>query len=412
MSLAAAAAAVTLEESGYSDAFDKDSPAPSPVPRKSSRPSTTPKPGGLGALMQAASDVHDQDKNFVRTSSLLKEAAAVSEEQELASLKHAAGEASAEVSTIMKSSVLAAQDDVRVSIENIKREEEAITQATDHLAEAARQPRRPSRRTSNVEPAPVVKLTARDVNLQRRRRRRPDVDLSRFDYHETRDGDVKKLPSMQRCILRGDAEGVMDIIVAARDDVGDVLTAVDAHGWNAFHFAASAGDVTIMALLLREWDKVRGGEDNPTTPPLPSPVNAAEKVSGWTPLHISSIGHHLGCVYSLLAAGARINVKDSVGDKPIDVVETEPKGSKEYRRQHRKLVCALSDLTDEESSGDESETSRSNDSRSNSSDDRRRRHREVSPRASKPTRRVSPKRPESSRKVSPKRSGNRAYHRD
>lgn len=95
----------------------------------------------------------------------------------------------------------------------------------------------------------------------------------------------------------------------------------DDHGWTWLHHAAAAGrdesTRTILAALRRE--KRRAGDDGDADDG-PTPLDAREAFSGWTPLHLACVGRHVEVARLLLNAGASVDAADDRGDSPADLV--------------------------------------------------------------------------------------------
>ena len=93
-------------------------------------------------------------------------------------------------------------------------------------------------------------------------------------------------------------------------DAGASLDAVDSHRWTPLHYATKAANVEIMTLLVEAGANVNALSDN-----------------GWTALHCAASGSYndplakgaTDCVEVLLAAGADIDVRSSLGYTPFSL---------------------------------------------------------------------------------------------
>ena len=196
------------------------------------------KNGDLSALLSAAAQVQT-DAAADAEKSLQKAAVAVTTEvkQQLATAV-----ASVEVATDK------ALNEAVQAVDTAAAAESVPTEAKKHHHH---RPKRPSskRPQTAAEMQAAEKQRLREAVLSRRARRRPHIDLSGYDRS---DGSQESLPSLQRCIARGDAHAVAAVLSQLDEDAAlSAISAKDAHGWNSLHWAASTGDADIVALILR-----------------------------------------------------------------------------------------------------------------------------------------------------------------
>eukprot|EP00903_Cladosiphon_okamuranus_P010315 g9762.t1 len=138
------------------------------------------------------------------------------------------------------------------------------------------------------------------------------------------------------------------------DATGASVWDIDDHGWSPLHWACSRGSTVMTFGILQE---MRSSQE--TGPPrceetgdaVSDYLNATETLSGWTALHLATIAGKLDVVYLLMEAGCDPQVKDKVGDRPVNCIRRTRNPGWLAKRMRN----ALLDLSDsEDSSADES----------------------------------------------------------
>eukprot|EP01038_Epipyxis_sp_PR26KG_P013614 gene13614-18272_t len=87
----------------------------------------------------------------------------------------------------------------------------------------------------------------------------------------------------------------------------------DRHGWTPLLWSASKGFNEIIEVLL-EFRKEE------LKKPLSKYINARDKITGWTALHVACINGHKHTVELLLANKARKKIKNKLNEYPIDCI--------------------------------------------------------------------------------------------
>lgn len=185
----------------------------------------------------------------------------------------------------------------------------------------------------------------------------PQVDLSEYEGAEAELSQHAAQISLPQCILNANRRALASLLRQGVYNVEDR----DSHGWNAAHWAASVGDVVSMALVIQQIKEQDLGGDLTT-------LNAIENISGWTPLHIATIGGHVDVVQQLVGAGCDLNVKDHVGDVPLDMVEPQSSFLIQSRltARQKKIIKILKNVDGDISPPHNSRTSDSSSSSSSS----------------------------------------------
>jgi len=92
---------------------------------------------------------------------------------------------------------------------------------------------------------------------------------------------------------------------------GASRTARDSDQVAPLHFAAMSGQLSCIVLLIGHPEAYKM---------LPADINAAD-VNGWTPLHYAAQHGQAECCGLLIAAGARLDARNSYGDTPLMVAQ-------------------------------------------------------------------------------------------
>lgn len=70
-------------------------------------------------------------------------------------------------------------------------------------------------------------------------------------------------------------------------------------------------------------------------------LNATERLSGWTPLHLAAIGGHVDVVYLLMEAGCDARVQDKVGFHHYDTISKTESCSKQRKIRESKTASTI-----------------------------------------------------------------------
>ena len=108
-----------------------------------------------------------------------------------------------------------------------------------------------------------------------------------------------------------------------------------------------------------------GGVDDDAKTPL---VNIKDDLFGWTPLFLAVIELHVETIERLLENGADANMKDDLGDTPLDCV-MKTKASRKRTDIRKLLKEYMKDENGELSSESESEEEEDSDGERSSSDE-------------------------------------------
>lgn len=147
----------------------------------------------------------------------------------------------------------------------------------------------------------------------------------------------------------------------------------DEQGWTCMHYAASKGKSEVVEALVKADEKriqkLGGGEeeeeenddfglgDGNVKTLL---VNIKDDLFGWTPLFLACIELHVSTVSTLLENGGNANLRDDLGDTPLDCVMKTKKSRKrtEIRRMLKEWMedeeGVLSSESEEESESESS----------------------------------------------------------
>lgn len=92
------------------------------------------------------------------------------------------------------------------------------------------------------------------------------------------------------------------------------VKARDLHGWTPLIHACSKGCDEIAILLL---DSIKNKDEKLKY------INKADKIAGFTALHVSCIGTHIKCAKLLLQLGADVEKQNLVKERPIDCIKND-----------------------------------------------------------------------------------------
>ena len=99
---------------------------------------------------------------------------------------------------------------------------------------------------------------------------------------------------------------------------GGSIVKKDKHGWLPLHWAAAHGHDQIIDLLLDPETTRKTSID--TEKKKLNYINAQEDLTGFTPLHLSSIGGYLKCLDVLLSSGADHKIKNYQGESASEML--------------------------------------------------------------------------------------------
>eukprot|EP00752_Nemacystus_decipiens_P010115 g9016.t1 len=204
------------------------------------------------------------------------------------------------------------------------------------------------------------------IKLERRRRRCPTVTVEKYlnndrdEGERTENGEAGIIrPSIARTIMQEDVTEFLRLV-----QEGACVWDSDDHGWSPLHWASSRGSTIMTYAILQEMrsSQEAGDSGSDSGNAISDYLNATEKLSGWTALHLAIIAGKLDVVYLLMEAGCNPQVKDKVGDKPVNCIGRIRNSGGVARR----LRNALLDLSDsEDGSCDESTEPRVGENKKN-----------------------------------------------
>ena len=102
-------------------------------------------------------------------------------------------------------------------------------------------------------------------------------------------------------------EGHKDIVELLINRGAEVNATSEIGGWTPLHMAASKNHIQVVSFLIK-----KGADED-----------AKAIIGGWTPLHWAASEDYDQIVKLLIDNGAKINVKDDLGDTPLDFADIE-----------------------------------------------------------------------------------------